>query len=402
MKVRWLFMTNLYPKENEQAIRSKLKYNMYDAANNLQWNILYGMNENGVKDMDVYNLLPVDSYPSGYTDWYVNGFDFSEGFCGRGKNVPFFNVKYLKRLFLNHPFVSYSKKWARENPDAKVLIYSLHSTFLTAVKKMKQKNPSIKAYAIVADLPQFTSPTGNFIRRAFSRHNTKKIYSLLKYIDGFVLLTDQMAEKLNITQPHVVMEGIAPRSNTATAQQASEKEKNILYTGSMNSKYGILTLLEAFKQTQNENYRLILCGLGDAEGVIAEHCANDKRISYLGKVKYEDVLALQRSATVLVNPRQNIEEFTKYSFPSKTMEYLASGTPVVAYKLDGIPDEYDEYINYVPDNSPASLARKIAEICELPEEERRAMGAKGEKFVTEHKNAVAQTKKILDFIGAER
>ena len=38
-----------------------------------------------------------------------------------------------------------------------------------------------------------------------------------------------------------------------------------------------------------------------------------------------------------VNPRQNNEEFTKYSFPSKTMEYLASGVPVVAYKLDGIP-----------------------------------------------------------------
>mgnify|MGYP003303651866 CR=1 FL=1 len=44
---------------------------------------------------------------------------------------------------------------------------------------------------------------------------------------------------------------------------------------------------------------------------------------FTGKIDRSQVLALQRSATVLVNPRRNNEEYTKYSFPSKTMEYLA-------------------------------------------------------------------------------
>ena len=110
------------------------------------------------------------------------------------------------------------------------------------------------------------------------------------------------------------------------------------------------------------------------------------------------VLILQKQATVLVNPRQNNEEFTKYSFPSKTMEYLASGVPVVAYKLDGIPDEYDEYIRYVPDNSPETLAKVLMEVCELSGEERQGLGEKARKFVLVEKNKVAQTKRILDFI----
>jgi len=49
-------------------------------------------------------------------------------------------------------------------------------------------------------------------------------------------------------------------------------------------------------------------------------------------------------ADVLVNPRENNEEYTKYSFPSKNIEYLASGNPVVAYMLDGMGDCYREYI----------------------------------------------------------
>ena len=396
-----LVMSNLYPKEREQEVRSKMRYDMYDAANGLQWNILRGLNQNGVSDLTVYNLLPVDSFPSNYPEWYVKGFDFSDGFEGAGKNIPFFNVKYLKRIFMSRPFVKQTKNWARENENGVILAYSLNSTFLTAIAKAKRKNSGIKAYAVVADLPQFTSPTHNFIRRSFSKHNTKKIYNLLKYLDGFVLLTSQMADKLKISQPYVVMEGIAPSPTTDTVR-SENNEKTILYTGSMNSKYGILTLLDAFANVPGDEYRLVLCGLGDAEAEIKRRCECDKRISFLGKVPFNDVPELQRNATVLVNPRQNIEEFTKYSFPSKTMEYLASGTPVVAYKLDGIPDEYDEYINYVPDNSPAALAQKIVDICEMPPEQRRAMGEKGKRFVLENKNAKAQTKKILDFIGADK
>ena len=111
------------------------------------------------------------------------------------------------------------------------------------------------------------------------------------------------------------------------------------------------------------------------------------------------MLALQRQATILVNPRRNTEEFTKYSFPSKTMEYLAAGVPVVAYKLDGIPDEYDDYLNYVPDNTPKSLAYLISEICKKSPEEREEMGRRARAFVHDEKNAVKQAQRILDLLS---
>ena len=141
----------------------------------------------------------------------------------------------------------------------------------------------------------------------------------------------------------------------------------------------------------------MICGFGEAEKAILE--SQDKRIVYLGKVDRKQALALQQRATVLVNPRQNTEEFTKYSFPSKTMEYLASGVPVVAYKLDGIPDEYDPYLNYVPDNSVEALAGTIQKIINMSAEDRKEIGRRGQKFVLEEKNAQKQTKRILDLIN---
>ena len=80
------------------------------------------------------------------------------------------------------------------------------------------------------------------------------------------------------------------------------------------------------------------------------------------------------------------------------MEYLSSGVPLVAYKLDGIPDEYDRYIQYVEDDSIESLKKKIVEVCEMPKKERDDMGVLGRAFVLTEKNSTAQTRKIVKLV----
>ena len=164
---------------------------------------------------------------------------------------------------------------------------------------------------------------------------------------------------------YVVIEGIVGDCDCANNLNANTKDNSnyqtIVYTGTLNSKYGIKNLVNAFELIEDSNIRLILCGSGDSEDYIKKMQNEDKRIIYKGNIDRQEALMIQRKATVLVNPRQNNEEFTKYSFPSKIMEYMLSGVPVVLYKLDGIPDEYDKFVNYVPDNSIESLARILTE-----------------------------------------
>jgi glycosyltransferase involved in cell wall biosynthesis len=209
-----------------------------------------------------------------------------------------------------------------------------------------------------------------------------------------------MNEKVGASK-FIVVEGIA--RDAFVARQTEERlQKTILYTGGLNQKYGITTLVDAFMQIEDPEYRLILCGSGDAVPYINNAQRKDSRIEYKGLVRHDETLSLQMKATVLVNPRQNTEEFTKYSFPSKNLEYLASGTPVIAYKLDGIPDEYDDYFLYVSDNSVAALRNKIEEVCSLSEQERIRFGQRARRFVLEEKNCEKQAQRMLDFVRSIR
>ena len=130
-------------------------------------------------------------------------------------------------------------------------------------------------------------------------------------------------------------------------------------------------------------------------------CKGRPKNNVFGYVPKKTINELQQKATILVNPRQNNDEFTKYSFPSKTMEYMLSGKPVVMYKLDGIPDEYDNYLTYVNGNDATSFADTMTKICDLTDTEREKIGNAAREYVKEKKNSVAQTKKIIDLMGIE-
>lgn len=400
-----LFMTGLFPKEMESAVRSKIRVDMFDADNVLEWNLVEGLEENGGLNLSLLNLLPINSWPQYYCSPFVPRRAFAHKPGAEDVNVGFCNVKYIKIPLMGVACTREAKCWEkRTRGDEKraVLLYSLKPAFLRAAEWLKKKDPAIKVVAIVADLPEFVLSKKNVLRRWYAGHVEKQVSQYSKSIDGFVLLSKHMADRLGVIVPYTVMEGIAkiPTQCEEPIAASAVGKKRILYTGRLNTQYGITILVDAFMQLADEEMELVLCGLGDAEPYVRACAEKDGRIKYLGKIPHGEVRVLQQSATVVVNPRQNNEEFTKYSFPSKTMEYLASGVPLVAYKLSGIPDEYDEYIHYVPDNSPETLAAVLQRVCSQSEEERRTFAERGKQFVLEKKNRVAQTRKILELIKA--
>lgn len=402
-----LFLGKVFPKEKEAEIKAKMKSGMQDAANALQWNIIDGLDANDCGTIKIVDYLPIDSYPNGYADRRIAEyvFEHTEKYRSDDKIVGCTNMSIVKQ-FCNLPYFKKEvRRWVFDGSGRRkiLMMYTAATIFLQLARYVKRLNPGIEVCCIIADLPEFSSArTLHGIKKLFNDYETKKSNSLYRYVDRFVLLTDQMAKKLNILVPYTVMEGIAPDASVEVDEAAASRfsgKRYVLYTGTLNYEFGIGTLLDAFNKISDPDLLLVICGFGEAEKAIYE--SQDKRIIYLGKVDRREALALQRGATVLVNPRQNNEEFTKYSFPSKTMEYLSSGVPVIAYKLDGIPDEYDSYLNYVPNNSAEALADTIERICAADDKERKAMGERARKFVAEEKNAVKQAAGILEFISRD-
>ena len=106
----------------------------------------------------------------------------------------------------------------------------------------------------------------------------------------------------------------------------------------------------------------------------------------------------KKKATVLVNPRHSNEEYTKYSFPSKTMEYMASGTPTLMAPLKCVPQEYIKHLFFFEDESVDGMKRKLEEICSKSQEELNSFGSAASDFILHNKTSKIQTGRVVEMI----
>ena len=112
----------------------------------------------------------------------------------------------------------------------------------------------------------------------------------------------------------------------------------------------------------------------------------------------EEMFRVMQKARLLINPRPSTLPLSRYSFPSKTFEYMASGTPVLMTKLPSLPEEYCPYLYLFEDESIDGFARTLENVLSLSDDELNEMGRRARLFIKEQKNSDAQVKKIIDFI----
>ncbi|NTV06484.1 MAG: glycosyltransferase [Chlorobiaceae bacterium] len=401
-----VFLGGLFPEETKTEIINNSVGLIDNAANNLQWNLVRGLDCNLKCPVKIINSLHIGSFPKRYKKLIIPDYDFNHYSNVKDINVGFLNLslyKHFSRIISVRPHL---KEWALStNNKPKIIIaYALTNVFTDLLRYVKITFPDIITIIVVPDLPEYMNTTNNagVTYKMLKMLSVRHIMSCIHYIDGFVLLTKQMAVPLGINSVKtVVIEGVSEsiEKRPVSGNIFDSDIISIVYTGTLHERYGILNLLKAFMLIDNSNYRLVLCGAGDSEKKIFEMVKFDDRIIFKGQLMKNEIIDIQKNATVLVNPRQNNEEFTKYSFPSKNMEYLSSGRPLIAYKLDGIPDEYDAYTYYVQDNSIEALSNKIVEVCSCTHEYLTCFGAAARDWVIKEKNCVVQAKKIIDMIS---
>lgn len=394
-----LFLAGIYPEADKEAISINSKKGYQFAAQNLQEALVNGFVQNDV-NLSIVTFPFLSTFPFGYRKPIVN---FGDSFYFNKvhtKCVSFVNIPFLQGHFnscVKDVFTWYNRSSANTKH---ILVYSLNVNLIVAAIKVKKKYKDVSLSVIVPDLPEYMGSNSIYKLVGLKKRDIKYIYNNLKHFDQFILLTEAMTTPLGIDKTNFcVVEGIYNHKPISIEEiNIEERKKIVLYTGALVKKYGIETLLEAFLLLSNSDYRLMICGDGEAKELVEEYVIKDKRISFLGKLGYEKILALQKSSTLLINPRTPEGEYTKYSFPSKTMEYFASGTPVLMYKLPGVPKEYFNYCYTLDDYSQQALANKIDQLLQLDNEERMKVGKQASQFILEQKNSKIQVGKIINLI----
>ena len=249
-----------------------------------------------------------------------------------------------------------------------------------------------KSVGIVTDIPEMQQVSK---KKVSLRINNRILYGFSSY----VFLTEQMNEKVNLKKrPYVVVEGHADIGMRDIENKLEDKQekKVCLYAGSVCEIYGVKKLVEAFIKCDDKNAELHIYGPGDYTEELKKVCKEHSGIYYFGIVENDTVVAEQLKATLLINPRPSNEEFAKYSFPSKNMEYMASGTPALTARLPGMPKEYEDYVYIFTEETTDGLARSLKSILNKSKEELHQKGMAAKGFVLENKNNVSQAKKIID------
>lgn len=396
-----LYLGSFFEKSRESEIWKDSKSTMVIAGDVFQQALLDGWRDERNANLTLLTVPAIGSYPVRYRKlWFREStFQYHSKEC---VCCGFLNLTFIKQYSIYFSIKRNIEHWARSTPgDKTIIVYGLLYPYLKAAIAIKKQHPEIKISCIVLDLPQYFDDKADFISKFFSKLDQKKIKQLQSNIDSYVLLTKHMLEALSIeNKPYMLLEGIySPISSNNDKFTEKETDKAILYTGKLDNRFGLSELLEAFMEIPDADYKLWICGDGSARHSVIECAAKDSRIKYFGFIKREDALILQQKATLLINPRKGDEEYTKYSFPSKTMEYMASGTPTIMYPLPGMPDEYFRYLAIVNDNSLNTLRNTIIKWCEKPQNELNEFGEKAKNFILENKNAKIQSSRLLEFIS---
>lgn len=318
----------------------------------------------------------------------------------RGYYVGGFNIPGLKFVSEFLRIRKDIKKHLSKTEENVVILYELHSPFMLAVKSLKRRIDA--SCLVVPDLPEFMTEKKSPLYRLAKKVDRQIIDRSTKAFDSFVLFSPHMKERLKVgNKPWCNVEGVYSEPDKETMAKKDPK-KVILFTGALTKRVGIPELLEAFEGISDPDYRLWIRGDGQTiKELVLQKAKQDSRIVYFERMSANELSKLQKKATVLINPVKPVEEYTRYFFPSKTMEYLASGTPTIMYKLDCLPHDYYNHIYFVEDETVEGLRKTIVDVCSKSQEELKAFGQQASEFILQEKNPIAQASKMLNMIKTE-
>lgn len=256
---------------------------------------------------------------------------------------------------------------------------------------LASKLTKTKTVGIVTDCPEFFK---GILKRRLVAFNM-----LFSMLDSYMFLTKQMNEKVNKKhKPYVVIEGQVDKKEERTVLKKQKENylKVCMYAGILQKQYGLELLVKGFIKAGLDDWQLHLYGNGDYVGELENVCKQHSNVKYFHSMPNDIIVQKEKEADLLVNPRPSGEEYTKYSFPSKNMEYMVSGTPTVTTRLPGMPEEYLKYVYTIREESVDGICQTFREIASVSEKDRQELGQRAREFVLREKNNQKQAAKILE------
>lgn len=213
----------------------------------------------------------------------------------------------------------------------------------------------------------------------------------MKRIDAFVALSSAVRDLyvdhgLPAEKVEVIPNMLDPAFSVPDRE--SEPGTSLLYVGTLVAHKGVDDLVRALTKLPEE-YSLTVVGDGPERGAL-ERLAADlgaaDRVTFTGRIDYEDVAEAYATADVFVHPGVWPEPF-----PRTVLEAMKAALPVVSTDLGGMRDVVRQPELRCPPNDPAALAEAIRAATQ-----KSGIGERNREYVEENFTPDVVTDRIVD------
>lgn len=322
------------------------------AGNNFQEKFLEDLKIIGFPPNNIISIRPVLSYPQQKLFW-SNDLNTERTDI---VYIPFINFSVLKVLTQGINFTkSFFKSIASRHQNI-LISYNLshpQGMFLYFCKFISRS----KWVVLLADFPgvSFSHDRSPLRRIAFQL----ELY-FLKRSDAVILLNPNIIVDFSIQLPFIQMLPSPPKKILHRLQKIQPRFSDqciLYYGGRLDQVRGLLSLLEAIKRLpEDSKIELWITGDGPLLIDLLSIQKESHRIKYLGKMAtQEEIFEIYEQVDGLVNPHEITSPESRALFPSKVIEQLATGVPVMSTKVSQIDHLFKTSLYFESDHPESIL-----------------------------------------------
>lgn len=381
------------PEEANHALGASV------AGNKMQWNVIKNLALIEEVEVICVTVTPLAVYP--HEKRIYQKYEKKELISGViSHRVSYCNLPVLKQIWQIISVYRTAKKIIRETGAETLLCFNLFPQIGVPMRWLKKKNSKLDTVCLLADLPIDDNTNRKGVSVCLRSIFEKSTWKSMRICDRYIVLNKHVIEKYLPDKPYIVIDGGVDEADIERYNTSVKKssEHNILYCGALTEYNGILNLIKAMEMIAKKDVVLDIYGGGYLEEVVKNAALKSPQIRFHGRVSNQEIIQKQREAWLLVNPRIINDPIAQVTFPSKTFEYLLSGTPVLTTRLNGYTHEYDNIMLYLEDDSPEKIALTIEKIADSSVEELKQIADQAKKLIVERRNWKVQSSKILDFL----
>jgi len=235
-------------------------------------------------------------------------------------------------------FIALLRCLAKRNGSTKrTVITSAYYPLLSFVLLI-MKSLDVRVFSFIYDTHRSGTKGMGSIKRYLAELYFSLGFLMAKRFTGLVVLNEAFIEKLKIKTPYMktTVGAIIDKNKFISEYDISSSMgaiKTICFAGTLNEENGVEALLQAYKEDEGLGYEINFYGYGELQEKILAISKYDERIKYCGVLAQDELQKKFLEADFLINLRTVDAVSSDYAFPSKLIDCLATGVPVISNEI---------------------------------------------------------------------